>query len=730
MGWGVVTWPDDPNQIWTNAATPADEPVVSPEIPAELLGPWSPPLTGPGFEPSEEALSEEAPDWSHQVDIEQSEENDAEEEAPAVPATDALSPVDEGAPPEGRADLRPDEPATESDGGEDGGEMVGDVLIVSEKVARALSRPPPYPALGPNDAAVRARLAAALVLARAQAEAAQAEVARMEAEEAQREAWTPAETLPASGDTARDRSRSARAQSQAERSKPTLTARAKTPSGVPAPPWSQTMPKPLPSKASPKAAPGLADHLTIEWVRKAKLKPGWSQARQPPIGAPPPQASAQEEEYEIVEDESPPVSPKAELRPAPAKRLPIGAPPPPAPDLELDPGAAGVGVHYPPRGWRILRDHLGEVNLDEVRPDIDDMEDDLAGGWTETGARRRWRDRIRAARHVAMKIHNWQIDQGIILPGPTRTPSDWDGGRRSHRTRSPPGCRPSRAPSLQEPPSRQKSPGGKGLPLDRSQTPAKSKGTGGKGKGKGGQSTGKGGKKGAHPGRGEHSRHVGYSEATSGAAPSTQFQESVSEGQAKGASPKGPPSTPGHTDASSGPVSAQGYMPESLRHLSPGEIDAERRIAEAFNAFLDAFPTPEQQPAASKPAPTAAAWKPHTPTMPSPGPVAPVPAPEPTAQVGAGAPAEAAEPDVDPAPVVEGEDEPATVGSYPLHYQPAAVTVLNWGIPPPPPPTAIVGRHVAVYDSGLLGINGESGHVTGYDSSIERYRVLLNNGHV
>ena len=273
--WGAVTWPDDPEQIWTNAATPTDETFVHPEILDELPGPWSPLLTRPDVEPSEGALSEEAPDWT-QVDISQSEENDAEEEEPAALAADALNPVDEGAPPEEEADPRPDEPATEPDGGEDGEELVGDGLTVSEKIARALARrsgaadaalpdppwrnasrpprgtapteggsrqraapqppgestqqsgrvprgnkdaqraamglsssstaggpgaPPAYPALGPNDSTVRARLAAALVRARAQAEAAQAEVTRMEAEETQREAWTPAETLPASGAT-------------------------------------------------------------------------------------------------------------------------------------------------------------------------------------------------------------------------------------------------------------------------------------------------------------------------------------------------------------------------------------------------------------------------------------------------------------------------------------------------------------------------------------------------
>ena len=45
-------------------------------------------------------------------------------------------------------------------------------------------------------------------------------------------------------------------------------------------------------------------------------------------------------------------------------------------------------------------------------------------------------------------------------------------------------------------------------------------------------------------------------------------------------------------------------------------------------------------------------------------------------------------------------------------------------------PLYVVGRRVTVYNSGLPGIDGESGYVTEYGSSIERYRVLLNNGHV
>ena len=36
---------------------------------------------------------------------------------------------------------------------------------------------------------------------------------------------------------------------------------------------------------------------------------------------------------------------------------------------------------------------------------------------------------------------------------------------------------------------------------------------------------------------------------------------------------------------------------------------------------------------------------------------------------------------------------------------------------------------MTVYNPGLPGIDGESGYVQEYDPSIERYRVLLNNGH-
>ena len=137
------------------------------------------------------------------------------------------------------------------------------------------------------------------------------------------------------------------------------------------------------------------------------------------------------------------------------------------------------------------RDPQGEVNLDDMRPDIDDMVEDLASGWSEVEARRRWRDRIRAARHTAMKLHNWQINQGIIPSGPISPETGvrdsdlgGEGTRLSASADAPPLYR-SRLPA------KAKGPGGKGVPLARSQTPVKSKGTGCKGRGKGSQSASK-----------------------------------------------------------------------------------------------------------------------------------------------------------------------------------------------------------------------------------------------
>ena len=92
--WGVVAWPDDPAQYWTHEADPVDEPVVSPEISDAFLGPdWPSPLIGADFQwpAGEEPVAEECPDWGHEVDLEPSEGNDAEEEAPANPATAPLT---------------------------------------------------------------------------------------------------------------------------------------------------------------------------------------------------------------------------------------------------------------------------------------------------------------------------------------------------------------------------------------------------------------------------------------------------------------------------------------------------------------------------------------------------------------------------------------------------------------------------------------------------------------
>ena len=304
------------------------------------------------------------------------------------------------------------------------------------------------------------------------------------------------------------------------------------------------------------------------------------------------------------------------------------------------------------------------------------MVGDLASGRSEVEALRRWRDRIRAARHNAMKWHKWQINQGIVPPGPiipgTAGGDSYPGGPGARLPAS------ADAPPLyrSRPPAKAKGLGGKGVPLARSQTPVKSKGSGGKGRGRGNQSASKGGKKGAHPGRGEYSRYASYSEATSDAVPSIQFQDSVPEGQAKGAPPKGPPSASGRTGVPSDPVPAQEHMPESIRRLSPEAIEEERRAAEAFNAFMDASPT-GSRPVVPKPALTAAAGEPPTPTMTYAGPVAPALAPEPKGQAATGAQAETIEPDAGPAPAGEEDEGTATVSSHPPLHQPAAVTVLD-----------------------------------------------------
>ena len=132
--------------------------------------------------------------------------------------------------------------------------------LSSSSTAAGPDAPPAYSALGSSDDDVRARLAEALRLAdeaRVKAEAAQAELARLAAV-AHTEPLSSTGTSPASGDSARDRSRSARVQQQAEHIKPTLTARAKTPSAVPNPPWPPSLrnrerlaPRPKPPNRTP-----------------------------------------------------------------------------------------------------------------------------------------------------------------------------------------------------------------------------------------------------------------------------------------------------------------------------------------------------------------------------------------------------------------------------------------------------------------------------------------------
>ena len=145
--WGAVTWPDDPAQYWTHGDDRINEPVVSSELSDALLGPdWPSPLTGDdfGLPTGEEPAAEADPDWSHdhEVDLEPSGSNDADEEAPAVSATDPPDPVEEGDPPGEEADSQQCEPATESEGGECEEEGVGDTLGIQDKVTRALSRRP------------------------------------------------------------------------------------------------------------------------------------------------------------------------------------------------------------------------------------------------------------------------------------------------------------------------------------------------------------------------------------------------------------------------------------------------------------------------------------------------------------------------------------------------------------------------------------------------------------
>ena len=320
---------------------------------------------------------------------------------------------------------------------------------------------------------------------------------------------------------------------------------------------------------------------------------------------------------------------------------------------------------------------------------------------------------------------------GIVPPGFV-LPQRGAGGDGPGGPAAQPAVDPNGPPLYRSrPPAKAKVPGGKGPPFYRSQPPAKAKGTGSKGRGKGGQGEGKGGRKGAHPGRGEYSRYAGYSEATSGAAPSAHFQESVPKGQAKGAPPEEPPSTTGDADESGRTAEATTeFIPTAISQLSPAEIEEERRIAEASYEFLDAFPAPSLQPAAPRPAPATSTWKPQLPTVTPSARSAETLAAELPSQGEADASAEAAEPGANQAPPAYAEGEPPTIGSYPPLHQPSAVTVIGHSPPPPPLPTALVGRHVTAHGSELPSIEGESGHVTEYGPFSERYHVQLNNGHV
>ena len=229
---------------------------------------------------------------------------------------------------------------------------------------------------------------------------------------------------------------------------------------------------------------------------------------------------------------------------------------------------------------------------------------------------------------------------------------------------------------------------------------------------KGGKGEGKGGRKGAHPGRGEYSRHAGYSEPTSGATPSAHFQESVPQCQAKGVPPEVPAPTPGKaTESSRTAGTTPEFIPTALSRLSPAELAEERKRAEAFNAFLDAFHTPPPQPAAPSPAPVSSTWMPRLPG--SQGTATPVANPPDKGEADASARAPA--PGTKRAPSAAAEGKASAAGSYPPFHQSSAVTSLERSSPPPPPPMALVGRHVTVHGSDLPSIEGKSGYVLEYD---------------
>ncbi len=119
----------------------------------------------------------------------------------------------------------------------------------------------------------------------------------------------------------------------------------------------------------------------------------------------------------------PSAAPKATPPPGPAQPQAIGAPPPKAAAPAPAPAALdgpGAGVHFPPGDWRVPRDAEGNPDFFQVRPEVDEdgFDEDVAGGMTAIEARRRWRDRTRAARKQARDWHQYQIDHGLVEPGP------------------------------------------------------------------------------------------------------------------------------------------------------------------------------------------------------------------------------------------------------------------------------------------------------------------------
>ena len=150
--WGVLRWADDPAEYWTNDANPVDEPTVSPDIPADVLGPdWPTPLTEADLHWSEAdgdpagENPEGGSDWTHHVDLDSTEGNDVEEDA-LDPPNPPLSPIDEGTPPGDEDSPPPIDQEDDRDDGDDGEGKGGGSVSVAERVARALAhRPAPPP---------------------------------------------------------------------------------------------------------------------------------------------------------------------------------------------------------------------------------------------------------------------------------------------------------------------------------------------------------------------------------------------------------------------------------------------------------------------------------------------------------------------------------------------------------------------------------------------------------